>query len=76
MHDYYSFWFCCISQANTFIGNESNECLNTEIYKCSISNETDMSNFHRLEVVGRDSETQLEVGEYLNKTTLKIQNII
>ena len=25
-----------------------------------------MSNFHRLEVVGRDSETQLQVGENLN----------
>ena len=25
-----------------------------------------MSNFHRLEVVGRDSETQLEVSENLN----------
>ena len=26
-----------------------------------------MSNFHRLEVVGRGSETQLQVGENLNK---------
>ena len=28
-----------------------------------------MSNFHPLEVVGRGSETQLKVGENLNKLT-------
>ena len=28
-----------------------------------------MSNFHPLEVVGRGSETQLQVGENLNKRT-------
>ena len=28
-----------------------------------------MSNFHPLEVVGRGSETQLQVGENLNKMT-------
>ena len=28
-----------------------------------------MSNFHPLEVVGRGSETQLQVGENLNKIT-------
>ena len=28
-----------------------------------------MSNFHPLEVVGRGSETQLQVGENLNKLT-------
>ena len=30
-----------------------------------------MSNFHPLEVVGSDSETQLQVGENLNKITWK-----
>ena len=34
--------------------------------KCSISN---MSYFHPLEVVGRGSETQLRVGENLNRIT-------
>ena len=34
--------------------------------KCSISN---MSNFHPFEVVGRGSETQLQVGENLNRIT-------
>ena len=32
---------------------------------CKLSNKTNMSNFHRLEVVGRASETQLQVGENL-----------
>ena len=31
-----------------------------------ISNKSDMSNFHPREVVGRDGETQLQVGENLN----------
>ena len=31
---------------------------------------TDMANFHPLEVVGRGSETQLQVGGNLNKITL------
>ena len=31
-----------------------------------------MSNFHPLEVVGRGSETQLQVGENLNKLTLAL----
>ena len=31
------------------------------------SNKTNTNNFHRLEVVGRGSETQLQVGENLNK---------
>ena len=30
-----------------------------------------MDNFHPLEVVARGSETQLQVGENLNKTTLR-----
>ena len=30
-----------------------------------------MSNFHPLEVVGRGRETQLQVGENLNKFTLQ-----
>ena len=37
--------------------------------KCLASNKANMSNFHPLEVVGRGSETQLEVGEKLNSIT-------
>ena len=36
---------------------------------------TNVNNFHPLEVVGRDSETQLQVGENLNKTILRIQGL-
>ena len=32
-------------------------------------NKINVSNFHPLEVVGRGSETQLQVGENLNKLT-------
>ena len=32
-----------------------------------------MSNFHQIEVVGRVSETQLHVGENLNKIYFKIE---
>ena len=35
------------------------------ICKCLVSIPRNMSNFHPLEVVGRDSQTQLQVGEYL-----------
>ena len=41
----------------------------TLICKCSVSNIINMSNFHPLEVVGRGSETQPEVGANLNKLT-------
>ena len=34
--------------------------------RCFVSNETNMSNFHPLEVVGRRRETQLQVGLNLN----------
>ena len=37
--------------------------LNIKICTCLVSNETNISNFHRPEVVGRGSETQLQVGE-------------
>ena len=37
-----------------------------KIYKW-FANLPNMSNFHPLEVVGRGSETQLQVGENLNK---------
>ena len=37
-----------------------------KICKYLVSNQTNMSNFHPLEVLGRDSETQLQVGEKLN----------
>ena len=41
-------------------------CLNIKICKFLVSNETNMSNFHPFQVVGRDSETQLQVGDDLN----------
>ena len=43
----------------------SNHCYweRNVIYKYFASNLTNTSNFHSLEVVGRDSETLLEVGE-------------
>ena len=44
-------------------------CLNIKIYKYFSSNLTNMSNFQPLEVVGGGSETQLQVGENLNKIT-------
>ena len=40
----------------------------SKVTKCVVSNQTNMSNFHPLEVVGCGSETQLQVGENLNKT--------
>ena len=36
------------------------------ICECLVSNLTNISNFHPLEVVGRGSETQLQAGENLN----------
>ena len=44
-------------------------CLNIKICKYLRSNQTNISKFHSLEVVGRGSETQLRVGENLNKFT-------
>ena len=43
--------------------------LTASINKCKglLSNWTTMSNFHSLEVVGRGSETQFQVGENLNQ---------
>ena len=41
-------------------------CLNVKICKCLVSNYTNMIYFHPLEVVGRGSETQLQVGENVN----------
>ena len=38
-------------------------CLSIKIYKCFVSNDTNVSNFHPVEVVGRGSETQLQVGK-------------
>ena len=43
--------------------------LNIKICKYLCSNQTNMSNFQPLEVVGRGSETQLQVGENFNKLT-------
>ena len=37
--------------------------VNTKICKCLVLNLRNMSIFHPLEVVGRGSETQLQVGE-------------
>ena len=45
--------------------------LNIKMCKCFVQDETDMSKFHRLEVVGRGSETQLQAGKKLNKVTGK-----
>ena len=36
------------------------------IYKSLVSNQTNMGNFHPFEVVGRGSETQLQMDEKLN----------
>ena len=44
-------------------------CLSIKICKYLCLNSTNMSNFHPLEVVDRGSETQLQVGEDLNKLT-------
>ena len=44
----------------------TNECLNIKICKCLDTNQTNMSHFHSLEVVGRGSETQLQVSENFN----------
>ena len=41
-------------------------CLNSNIRRCMLSNETHMSIFYPLEVVGRGSETQLQVGANCN----------
>ena len=38
----------------------------SQVLKCLVQNETNITNFHPLEVVGRGSETQLQVGENLN----------
>ena len=43
--------------------------LNIKIFKYLCPNLRNMSNFRPLEVVGRGSETQLQVGENLNKRT-------
>ena len=42
-------------------------CLNIRIFKYLCLNQTNMSNFQPLEVVGRGGETQLQVAENLNK---------
>ena len=65
-HDYNRFIFVFFADQIT-VGKE-NVCLNIKyyIYKCLVSNQTQISNFHPLEVVGRGSETQLQVGEKLN----------
>ena len=54
----------------TVIGNE-NVCLNIHICKYFCSYWTNMSNFQSLEIVGRGSETQLQVGENFIKFTLQ-----
>ena len=62
------FWSGCVALIS-FISKlnhcywEWNESLNIKIYKCLVLNLTKMRNFHPLEVVGRGSETQLQVGE-------------
>ena len=44
-------------------------CLNMKISKYLVSNWTIMGNFRPLEVVGRGSETQRQVGKKSNKLT-------
>ena len=41
--------------------------LNIKICKYLVANSSNKSNFHPLEVVGRDEETQIQVTENLNK---------
>ena len=41
-------------------------CSNINIYQYLVSIKTNLSFFHALEVVGRGSETQLQVSEYLH----------
>ena len=48
-------------------------CFNITICNLLASNLTNISNFHPLEVVGRISETQLQVGENFNKIALNRQ---
>ena len=51
-------------------------CLNIMIYKYLVSNQTKMlsvSNCHPLEIVSRGSETQLQVGENLNRITQRLK---
>ena len=50
-----------------YLYGELNESLNINICKLLLSNITNMSNFHPLEVVGRGSHPQLQVGDNLNK---------
>ena len=43
--------------------------MSDQVFKYLVSNQTNIGHFHPLEVVGRGSETQLQVGEnssYLN----------
>ena len=44
--------------------------------KCFVSNKTNASNFNPLEVVGGGSETQLQVGENLNKLTQRDKTML
>ena len=48
-------------------------CFNITICNFLASNLTNISNFHPLEVVGRISETQRQVGENFNKIALNRQ---
>ena len=43
------------------------------IWKSVVSNQTYTSNFHPLEVVGRGSETQHQVGGNINKVTWQVK---
>ena len=52
---------------------ERNVCLNINILKCLVPNKTKIIKFQPLEVVGRGSETQLQVGENLNKMTSRFK---
>ena len=44
-------------------------CLDISFCKCLVSDQNKLSNFHPFEVVGRGSETRLQLGENFNKLT-------
>ena len=47
------------------VGVNTHQARLKEVYQRDNQGQTNMSNFHPLEVVGRGSETQLQVGENL-----------
>ena len=62
--DYIRFQSVSLAHKISVIGNEME--FKHQICKCFVVNLTNISNFHSLKVVGRGSETQLQVSENLN----------